>query len=190
MRAVAQCDLVFGCVDTIDGRFLLNTLATYYILPYIDLGVRIQAAQDGKCKGDIEAICGSVHYLKPGGASLISRGLFTLEQVAAAGLERNDPEAHAQQVEDGYIAGATVARPAVISLNMLLSSLGVNELLARLHPFRDDSNSAYDHVEVDLAGMMMYQDRKPDPCPDFSRDVGKGDVRPLLELLELSEKDT
>jgi ThiF family len=26
IRAVAQCDIVFGCMDTIDGRFLLNTL--------------------------------------------------------------------------------------------------------------------------------------------------------------------
>ena len=30
IRIVAQCDIVIGCMDTIDGRFLLNTLATYY----------------------------------------------------------------------------------------------------------------------------------------------------------------
>ena len=33
IRAVAQCDVVFGCLDTIDGRYLLNTLATFYNLP-------------------------------------------------------------------------------------------------------------------------------------------------------------
>jgi len=37
VEAVAQCDLVFGCMDTIDGRFLLNTLTTYYQLPYFGL---------------------------------------------------------------------------------------------------------------------------------------------------------
>ena len=189
VRTVAQCDLVFGCVDTIDGRFLLNTLATYYILPYIDLGVRIQANPDGEHKGEIQAICGSVHYLKPGGSSLISRDIFTLEQVAAAGLARNDPEAHSQQVKDGYVAGVAVARPAVISLNMSLASLGVHELLARLHPFRDNPNSAYDHIQVDLADMMMYYDSKLNPCPFFHTDIGKGDVSPLLGMLELSEKD-
>ena len=31
--AVAQCDLVFGCMDTVDGRYLLNALASYYTLP-------------------------------------------------------------------------------------------------------------------------------------------------------------
>lgn len=28
IRAVAQCDIVFGCMDTVDGRDLLNCLAT------------------------------------------------------------------------------------------------------------------------------------------------------------------
>ena len=189
VRAVAQCDLVFGCMDTIDGRFLLNMLSVYYILPYIDLGVRIQAVPDGKRKGEIQAICGSIHYLKPGGSSLISRGLFTLEQVAEAGLMRNDPKAHAQQVEDGYIAGVVVDRPAVISMNMSLASLGVHELLARLHPFRDDSNSAYEHVEVDLAGMDINHYSQPDNCSFFGSDIGKGDITPLLDTLELSGMD-
>lgn len=186
VRAVAQCDLVFGCMDTIDGRFLLNTIAAYYQLPYIDLGVRIAAVPDGPCKGEIIEVCGSVHYLKPGGSSLISRGLFTMDHVRAAGLARTDPEAHAQQLQDGYVSGVAVHRPAVITLNMLLASLGVNELLARLHPYRDDANHAYDHIEVSLGDMCIFRNPKPDPCPIFKGDVGKGDVRPLIDLPELS----
>lgn len=88
VKAVAQCDLVFGCMDTIDGRFLLNTVAAYYQLPYIDLGVRIAAVPDGPEKGKILAVGGGVHYLKPGGSSLISRGLFSMGSVRAAGLAR------------------------------------------------------------------------------------------------------
>lgn len=190
VRAVAQCDLIFGCVDTIDGRFLLSTLAACYTLPFFDLGVRIRAVPDGEQKGDIQAICGSVHYLKPGGSSLISRDVFTLEEVTAAGLARNDPVAHAQQVKDGYVAGVPVARPAVISLNMAVASLGVHELLARLHPFRDNPNSVYDHIQIDLADMMIHYDSYPDACPVFDMDVGKGDAKPLLGMLELSEDIT
>lgn len=186
VEVVAQCDLVFGCVDTIDGRFLLNTLAVYYQLPYFDIGVRIAAQPDGPHKGKILAVCGSVHYLKPGGSSLISRGLFTLDDVRAAGLARTDPEAYMQQLQDGYVSGVEVHRPAVITLNMLLASIGVNELLARLHPYRDDQNHAYDHIEVDLGDMQMMPSSKSATCPIFKRDVGKGDVRPLLDLPELS----
>lgn len=188
VQAVAQCDLVFGCMDSVDGRFLLNTIATYYLLPYIDLGVRIQASPDGINKGEIQAICGSVHFLQPGGSSLISRGVLSLEQVSAAGLARNDPEAHAQQVMDGYVAGVAVTRPAVISLNMSMASLGVNELLARLHPFRDNPNTNYDHIQLDLADMAMYCDSVSDPCPIFQSNVGKGDVKPLLNFPEMSDE--
>jgi len=187
VRAVAQCDLVFGCMDTIDGRFLLNTIAAHYQLPYIDLGVRIAAVPDGPEKGKIRAVCGSVHYLKPGGSSLISRGLFTMEGVRAAGLARTDPAAHAQQLREGYVSGAAVHRPAVITVNMLLASIGVNELLARLHPYRDEANHAYDHIQVNLCDMEILPASKPEPCPIFKGDVGKGDVRPLLDLPELSD---
>jgi hypothetical protein len=186
VEAVAQCDLVFGCMDTIDGRFLLNTIAACYQLPYIDLGVRIAAVPDGPEKGKIRAVCGGVHYLKPGGSSLVSRRLFTMEDVRTAGLARTDPEAHAQQLREGYVSGVAVHRPAVITLNMLLASLGVNELLARLHPYRDEANCAYDHVEVNLGDMETTPASKPEPCPIFKNDVGKGDVRPLLGLPELS----
>lgn len=186
VMAVAQCDLVFGCMDTIDGRFLLNMIAAYYQLPYIDLGVRIAAVPNGPEKGKILAVCGGIHYLKPGGSSLISRGLFTTEDVSAAGLARTDPEAHAQQLREGYVSGVAVHRPAVISLNMLLASLGVNELLARLHSYRDEQNHAYDHIQVNLGDMEMAPASKPEPCPIFKNDVGKGDVRPWLGLPELS----
>lgn len=188
IEAVAQCDIVFGCMDTIDGRFLLNTLATYYQLPYFDLGVRIHAVPEGPRRGEIVEVCGSVHYLTPGGSSLISRGLLSLDDVRAAGLARTDPEAHARQIADGYVSGVAVRRPAVISLNMLIGSLAVNELLARLHPFRDDPNGAFAHIEVSLSEMAMFRDPKPDVCAILRGDLGKGDVRPLLGMPELSRR--
>ena len=33
LRAVAGCDVVFGCTDGFDGRGCLNRLATFYPLP-------------------------------------------------------------------------------------------------------------------------------------------------------------
>ena len=147
VRAVAQCDVLFGCMDSIDGRYLLNALATYYTLPYFDIGVRLQAVPSGPSKGRIREVCGTVNYLRPGRSSLMSRGLFTMSDVAAAGLRRNDPDAHGQQVKDGYITGAAVQRPAVISVNMFAASLAVNEFLARLHPFREERNATWAAVD-------------------------------------------
>lgn len=188
VREVAQCDIVFGCMDTIDGRYLLNTLATFYLQPYFDIGVRLDAVREGATKGKIREVCGTVHYLLPGKSSLITRELFTLKQVGDAGLRRTDPAAHAQQLEDGYIAGVQGHRPAVISVNMFAASLAVNEFLARLHPFREETNGEYGSVTFSLASMELMYERHDASCDLLEPHVGKGDVRPLLRMIELSEK--
>ena len=83
--------------------------------------------REGAGKSRISEICGTVNYLRPGRSSLMSRGLFTMSDVAAGGLRRNDPAAHERQIKDGYIKGVAGNRPAVISVNMLGASLAVNE---------------------------------------------------------------
>jgi hypothetical protein len=186
IRMVAQCDVVLGCMDTIDGRFLLNTIATYYTLPYFDIGIRLVADRDGPTKGRIREVCGTVHYLQPGQSSLMSRGVFTMKEVAAAGLRRTDPAAHAQQVKDGYIDGVPGNRPAVISVNMLGSALAVDELLARLHPFREEPNSSYAAVIFSLASMEIISEPEEGRCPLLVSKVGMGDTTPLLGLIELA----
>lgn len=188
VRAVAQCDVLFGCMDTVDGRFLLNALATYYTLPYFDIGVRLEAVPTGPRKGQIREVCGTVNYLRPGRSSLMSRGLFSMNEVAAAGLRRNDPDAHRQQVKDGYIKGATVHRPAVISVNMFAASLAVIEFLARLHPFREEPNDTWTAVTFSLASMELFADPDEGICEILAGNVGKGDATPLLGLLELADR--
>ena len=180
IESVASADVVFGCMDSIEGRYIVNRLATYYTLPYFDIGVRLVA--DGEM--GIDEVCGTVHYLQPGGSSLISRNLFSMKDVAADGLKRRDPNAYKQQVEDGYIRGSVEQRPAVISVNMLAASLAVNELLARLHPYRDESNSTFASVGFSLASMEIYSDSDGEECELIGPHVGSGDVEPLLGLME------
>ena len=67
VRAVAESDVVFGCMDGVEGRHLLNRLASFYNLPYFDVGVKLEA--DGQ--GGIDEVCGAVHYLQPDGSSLL-----------------------------------------------------------------------------------------------------------------------
>jgi molybdopterin/thiamine biosynthesis adenylyltransferase len=188
VREVAQCDVVIGCMDTIDGRYLLNTLATFYLQPYFDIGVRLDAVREGPNKGKIREVCGTVHYLLPGKSSLMTRCLFNMKQVADAGLRRTDPAAHAQQMKDGYIAGVEGHRPAVISVNMYAASLAVNELLARLHPFREEANCEYGSVTFSLASMELLYEPHDGPCEMLEPHIGKGDMRPLLRMTELSER--
>lgn len=183
IRQVAECDVLFGCMDSVDGRHLLNRLAAFYSLPYFDVGVKLVA--DGR--GGVEQICGTVHYLQPDGSSLLSRGVYTIEQMRAAALKRTNPEAYRDQLREKYIVGIQEDRPAVISVNMQLASTAVNEFLARLHNYRDDGNALFAINRISLTQAQAYYESDGEPCPTLSRHVGRGDVSPLLELPELSE---
>lgn len=182
VKAIAGCDVVFGCMDSVDGRHLLNRLATFYHLPYFDLGVKLEA--DGL--GGVDQVCGTVHYLKPGGSSLLSRHVYTLEEVRGAGLSRVDPAAYRALRKEGYIKGVAEDRPAVIQLNSLIASLAVNELLARLHPYRLDPNGEYAIHRISLSHGIYEHLPDGEPCALLQRHLGRGDVRPLLDVPELS----
>lgn len=186
VRAVSTCDVAFGCMDGAEGRHLLNRLATFYTLPYIDAGVRLDA--DGR--GGITQICGSAHWLQPGGSSLLSRGVISLEEVRAEGMRRQAPEEYARLKRERYIKGVVEDRPAVISVNTLFASMAVLELLARLHPYRDDENCNFARVSVSLTQARFETVGEGVPCRVLARHVGRGDVTPLLDDPELTEDES
>jgi hypothetical protein len=185
VKAVAECDVVFGCMDGVEGRHLLNRLAAFYVLPYFDIGVKLEA--DGS--GGIDEACGAVHYLRPDGSTLEDRKVYTADQLKAAGLKRTDPKAYREQVRAGYIRGVDEDRPAVISINMQMASTAVNEFLARLHPYRYDDNADFSVVRTSFIQGTDYCEPEGSASGSFSMHVGKGDVRPLLSMPELSEPE-
>lgn len=176
--AVASCDVVFGCMDGAEGRHVLSRIASYYVLPYFDVGVKLIA--DGH--GGVRQVCGAVHYLQPGGSSLLSRGVYTLERVRAEARKRSDPSSYAADLEQGYIEYADEENPAVISVNMQMSAIAVNEFLARLHPYRNASNADSAITRVSLTGSQLAHEPDGEPCAMLSRFVGLGDTRPLIGL--------
>ncbi len=180
--AVAECDIVFGCMDGVEGRHVLNRLSTFYLMPYFDVGVRLDA--DGA--GGIERIAGAVHYLQPGLSSLLSRGVYNMDRVDAEAMRRTNPEMYRRLVREGYLRGVDEDRPAVISVNTFFAALVVNEFLARLHPHRNQPNAEYAYVGGNLSEMQFYPEGEAVPCEVLQRHVGRGDVTPLLERASLS----
>jgi len=183
VRLVAECDVVFGCTDSVEARHFLNRLAAYYSLPYFDVGVRLVA--DGI--GGIDQVCGSAHYMQPGGASLLSRGLYIMDDVRAEAMRRTDKVAYEGLVKESYISGVQVDRPAVISVNMLIASLSVNDFIARIHPFRLDENRDFAVQTVSLTQGEFLRFPEGEPCSVMSGRTGLGDRIPLLDMPTLSE---
>lgn len=183
IQVLSQCDVIFGCTDSVDGRHLLNKIATYYLIPYIDMGVRIDA--DGK--GGVDAINGAVHYIKPGGSSLLSRGVYSSADLEAASMQRHNPEQYEDRLEEGYIKGVRVDQPAVISVNMQIASTAFNEFLARIHPYRIEPNRIYAQRRIVISDPSASLDiEETSPCKVFARGLAKGDQEPLLGLLGLT----
>ncbi len=184
VRAVAAADVAFGCMDGTEGRHLLNRLCAFYLIPYFDIGVRLEA--DGR--GGIDQVAGTVHYVKPDGSSLLSRGVYTMADVSAEALKRTDPKEYGERLKANYIRGVPVDRPAVISVNMQMAAMAVNEFLARLHPYRYDPNEEFAVNRISLIQGASYREGDGQPCKVVAKHAGRGDVRPLLDMPELSER--
>jgi hypothetical protein len=164
------------------SRDVLNRISTYYLLPYIDVGVGIVPLEDGA----IDQINGVVHYVKPGGSSLLSRGAYRPEQVGAEALRRKNPALYEERRREKYIEGAGEEGPAVISVNMTMAALAANECLARIYRFRNLPNREYAELRISLTEMEFDAIGEADPCRLLERHVGEGDATPLLGLPELS----
>jgi hypothetical protein len=174
---LAECDAIFGCLDSADGRDLLNRIATFYTIPFIDVGVHLEA--DGA--GGISQICCAVHYLIPGGSSLLSRGAITPEQISAQALRRRNPSEYQARLKEGYIHGVAVDSPAVISVNGFAASHAVNELLARIHRFRFDDNSEFRHQTLSLRDGSWLRVPDGSDCDVLRKRLGRGDCIPLID---------
>lgn len=184
LKALSTCDILFGCMDSIDGRHVLNKLASAYLIPLIDVGVLLEA--DGM--GGIDSIWAAIHTMLPGGSSLLSRRVYSQKDLDAAFLKRFNPDAYEEQRKIGYISGIRVDQPAVITVNMTASAAAVNELLARLHPYRFKENRSFAVRRICLSDTAASSD-EPDGevCDIMQRWVGVGDQQPFLGMMSLED---
>jgi molybdopterin/thiamine biosynthesis adenylyltransferase len=114
-----SCDFLFCCTDSHGSRAVINQLAYQYVIPTIDLGVRVQVRS-----GTVESVTGRIQMLAPGLPCLVCHNLLDPEEV------RRDLLSDEARARDPYIVGAAEPQPAVISLNGTVASLGVTMMLS------------------------------------------------------------
>jgi molybdopterin/thiamine biosynthesis adenylyltransferase len=123
----ARVDLIFGCTDTAWSRLVLNALAFAYCIPVIDLGVELQA--EGSMGGRV-TIAG------PDTGCLWCTGVIDERRLRA---EQSPPALREAQRALGYVPDLDVPEPSVVSINGVVASLAVTEVLDRLVHFRPAS---------------------------------------------------
>lgn len=177
----SQADVLFSCVDTLDARQIADEISTTFLLPLFDVGVTIPTRrQDDQVM--IADVCGRIDYVYPGGSTLRERGVYSAATLRAEYLRRVAPDAHAAEVQAGYLKGVVEQAPSVITLNMRAASACVMEFIARMFPFRHSDNSNFARTQFSLAaGEELYT-----PERDFTREasprLGRGMSEPLLGL--------
>ncbi|RIH66191.1 ThiF family adenylyltransferase [Mariniphaga sediminis] len=185
LKAILKSDGVFGCMDSVDGRFLLNQLCSFYLLPYFDLGVKLEA--DGE--GGINQIVASVHYVQPLKSSLLTRNLFDMNDVRASSQYRKNPEEFLELKKNAYIKNVNVNSPAVISINMTIASHAINDFLNRIHPYKVEEPNEYASSTIDITEGYIINGKEETYEVDhyLAKRAGRGDMTPFIEMPELSK---
>src|SRR6266496_143637 len=167
-RSILGTDFFFSCTDSHGSRAVLTQLAYQYLLPGIDLGVRIEAVE-----GAVTHVVGRVQMLAPGLACTSCTGVLDPEAV------RRDLLSDEQRRADPYIVGGIEPQPSVISLNSVVSGLAVSMFLAAVTgvPLR-----ARHQIVLFDSGAVKPIANTPDPvCPVCSERgfLGRGDSWPM-----------
>lgn len=182
LKNLASCDFIFGCVDAYEPRYVLNQLSTYYLIPYIDVGVELKADNNN----GITKVYGAIHYIQPKGSSLISREAITLEKVDSENMRRKNPDQYNKQVQEKYITNAgPVESPAVISINMQLSSMAVNEFLNKIDPFKSCSESENSIIRVAISDNLFEFEPDGDADEYLVKHSGFGDKEQFIGIIGL-----
>jgi hypothetical protein len=142
--ALAECDVLFGCLDNAAARHALNKIACAYLIPYFDLGVAVKA--DVNNPGNIRQAIARCHYIKPDESCLLDRRAFSSERLSDENYRRDNPKFYKMLKELGY-TGETNDIQAVMTLTMEAAVMAIDDFMARLRGYRVESNKEFDEQE-------------------------------------------
>ncbi len=181
VEALMNCDVIFGCVDSAEGRYHLECIASAYWLPYFDVGVYLDADSNGAIL-QADAVA---HYMHPENTSLMARGGYTSNQVTAETWYRTNRKHYEEQLAAGYLASVGEDQPAVLSVNMQAACMAFNDFLARLHGFRLDRNDDFATQRFRLVhGHYSSEASEVKSTSVFDKYSGMGDRSFLIQKLK------
>ena len=175
-RELIACDLIYGCTDDNAGRLVLSRLASFMLVPVIDVGVLLSSAADGTLDG----IDGRITILTPGAGCLVCRGRIDLARAAA---ELRTPEERKRLEDEGYAPALGGVEPAVVAFTTAVAAAAVAELLERLIGYGPSPRPT--EVLLRLHEREISTNlRNPNPghyCDPGSKKLGLGMGSPFLE---------
>lgn len=171
-RSLRDRDFLFLCTDEHWGRSVVNQVAYQYLLPALNVGVRVARGVEG----EVSAV-GAVDFLRPGLPCLWCKGFLDTNQIAHESIPSAEYD---RLVGDGYVEGGTEPAPMVIALTTGVASLAIAEFLHYKTGFLGERRTI-ERLNLSLSEPRLARatTRVNSGCICSSR-VAYGDVSPVL----------
>jgi molybdopterin-synthase adenylyltransferase len=167
-RELLDADVVLVGTDTHGSRAATNELVATYLMPVIDVGVRV-----GARAGKLAALVAGVHLLTPSRPCLWCRSAIDSDVIRAENMPAEERE---RLEKEGYVVGGVgEPAPSVVALTVLGSGLATCALLGLLSHEADVMPAGY--VFDGLLG-DAYEERVQQPKQDCRcrAQLAKGDA--------------
>lgn len=172
-RLLTDCDVVFGCTDDNRGRMTLSRLAVWYLIPVIDMGVKLTSSE-----GTMIGIEGRVTMIGPETGCLQCRGRINPQALQSEVLH---PTERADRIAEGYAVGLAERDPAVVAFTTGVASQAVSEFLARTFSLDDEPPSTELLMRFHCRDIRRNtRTGKPGHWCIDPNNIGAGDATPFL----------
>lgn len=177
-----DCDYLFLAADTMQARLVFNALVHQYLIPGIQVGVKVLIESNTGRITDIFCVSRPV---TPDQGCLWCNGLISASQLQEEAI--GDEERLAQQ----YVNDPTVSAPSVITLNAIATAHATNNFLfAVTGMFNKKAVHGYVRWRPQFNEMWFDQPCKGTPCLECSSTPGsrfaRGDSWPLPTKIDRS----
>jgi molybdopterin/thiamine biosynthesis adenylyltransferase len=164
-RRLIDCDYLFLAADTMQARLVTNALIHQYLIPGVQVGVKVQVHRK---TGDVPDVFSVVRHLVPGESCLWCNELINPTKLAE---EATVPEQLRRQryVED-------VAAPSVITLNAVAAGHAVNDFLFALTGLAHDVPLRWWKFHPMTDTPVTETPRRDPNCTECSERLGAGSL--------------
>ncbi len=179
-RMLLDRDILFLCTDEHWGRSIVNQIAYQYLIPIINLGVRITS--NG---GTISDAIGVLDVIRPGKPCLWCKQFLRADRIAAESMTPGDRR---NLLQEGYVEDVDTPAPSVISFTSTVASSAVSIFIHTSTNFMgqhgDISRISFDF----LTGVSSRGTTSVDPKCVCQKVKGFGDLLPLPTVHYLSNE--
>ena len=170
-KTLLDRDVIFCCTDDHWGRSVITQIAYQYMIPMINMGVRIDSNE-----GKIVDGTGVVHVIRPKKPCLWCNDYIRSDQIRAESMLTDQRES---LLREGYVAEVGTNAPSVISLTTTVSGIAVTMFIQLITDFMGSAGDIFT-LRLDILSGRVSRGDCPVRTNCICRKVeGYGDLKPL-----------